>query len=513
MIHPTEARIQAVLRRIGWWLGPALFFALLLFFEPIVDKPQAGAMAAVAALMAVWWLSEAVPLAATSLLPIVLFPLFGIADPGRTTGQYFNPIITLFLGGFLIALAMERWCLHRRIALVVLTCIGGRPDRLVLGFLVASAFLSMWISNTATATMMMPIALAVTLRTRENLSPYADRRLGAAIMLAVAYGATTGGMATLVGTPTNMALVQIFQDTFPAAPPIAFGQWLIFALPYALTMLAIVWVVLAKWLFRVDRSEGLPETIVAQERTSLGRMSREEKIILTVFVSAALCWTFRADLKLGGFTLPGWARLAEPLARLEDGTIAIFFALLLFLTPARRAAGEERKFLLDAAVFSRVPWDILLLFGGGFALAMGFTQTGLSQWMAQAFAAVENLPLWMTVGLVALAITFLSELTSNTATAQMFLPVLAAWAAAHAIHPLALMVPATLSASMAFMLPVGTPPNAIVFSTGRVTIVEMARVGFVLNLIGVILTILFCKFWLPVTFNLDPVSAPAWPSP
>jgi sodium-dependent dicarboxylate transporter 2/3/5 len=331
-------------------------------------------------------------------------------------------------------------------------------------------------------------------------------------MLAVAYGASLGGVSTLVGTPTNLAFVQIFRDTYPDAPPINFGPWLVFALPYSLAMLAVVWWVLARWLFRVGANAGLNIDAVAHERAALGPMSREEKLVFAVFLSAALLWTFRSDLRLGFFIVPGWSDLWTPLGRLEDGTVAILLAFSLFLLPARAASGRGR-FLLDSSVFAKVPWDILLLFGGGFALAAGFTQTGLSGWLAQAFAGVEGVPPWVTISLVCLAITFLTELTSNTATAQMFLPVLAAWASAHALNPLLLMVPAAISASMAFMLPVATPPNAIVMSSGRVAIFDMARTGFVLNLIAIALTVLAVEFWLPLAFDFDAALFPAWAQP
>ncbi|HEY0943877.1 MAG TPA: SLC13 family permease [Opitutaceae bacterium] len=513
MISSAEQKTRHVLQRVGFFAGPLLFAGLLLFLEPPPSHPQVPAMAAVAALMAAWWLTEAVPLAATALLPIVLFPLLGLADPARTTGQYFNPTITLFLGGFLIALAMERWQLHRRIALVVVTRIGSTPSRLVLGFLLASALLSMWISNTATATMMLPIGLAVVQRVEDAAGEQRAHPLSIALMLAIAYGASLGGVATLVGTPPNLALVAIYRDTFPGAPAISFGQWMLVGLPYAALALAGTWVVLTRGLWRPDPAVRLDRGALRAELAALGPMSREEKSVLGVFFAAALLWTFRQDLAVGGVTLPGWAGLWAPLKNVEDGTVAIALAFALFLWPAGRGPDGERRQLLDTSIFLKVPWDILLLFGGGFALAAGFTWSGLSAHLAGVFQGLAGMPAWMTIILVSLVITFLTELTSNTATAQMFLPVIAAWAVANHIHPLLVMVPTALSASMAFMLPVATPPNAIVFGSRRVHIAEMARTGLVLNLLCVVLTTLVCVWLLPHAFGFDPAEFPRWAAP
>jgi sodium-dependent dicarboxylate transporter 2/3/5 len=507
MIIKDENVIQARFRTVGFVAGPIVFLAMLLFFHPVPEKPEVGFMAAVAALMAVWWLTECLPLAATSLLPMICFPLLGIATTAETTGRYFNPIMSLFLGAFLIALAMERWNLHRRIALFVVLRVGTRPHRLILGFLLASAGLSMWISNTATASMMLPIALAVIFKAEESMGKEQARAISVLLLLAVAYGASLGGVATLVGTPTNLAFVQIFTEAFPDAPPIDFGQWLLIGVPYSAVMLGIVWWILVRRI--PDSGTRILDTEdVRREYRSLGPMSREERVVFGVFLCAALLWMFRKDLSLGFTSVPGWSNLWAPLKRADDGTVALFLALILFLVPAtdRRRDG----FILDRGAIFRLPWDILLLFGGGFALAYGFGTTGLAEYLASVFSGVESIPGWAVIALICLTITFLTELTSNVATIQMFLPVLAALAVAQNVNPLLYMVPATISASMAFMMPVATPPNAIVFGSQRLHIIDMARVGLVINLIGVGLTTIIVYVLLPLAFGMEPGVFPIW---
>lgn len=497
---PAENLLRSRIKVIGRFGGLGVFVLMLVVFDPVPDQPLIGAMASVAVLMAIWWLTECVPLAVTSLLPMVLFPLLGIASPADTTGRYFNPIMSLFLGAFLIALAMERWNLHRRIALVVILVVGTRPSRLILGFLLASAGLSMWISNTATASMMLPIALAVILKAEETMGKAEAHPVAVLLLLAVAYGSSLGGVATLVGTPANLAFVQIYAESFPEAAPINFGQWFLVGLPYAAVMLVLVWWFLVRRL-PVSNKQALDRNVIRREYDALGSIGWEEKIVLGVFAAAALLWIFRKDLSLGLVTVPGWSGLWTPLQRVDDGTVAVFLATVLFLIPAR--GGTQKGMILDRGAILRLPWNILLLFGGGFALAYGFATTGLAAFLATVFSGVESIPGWVVIALICLMITFLTELTSNTATIQMFLPVLAALAVAQGIHPLTYMVPATISASMAFMMPVATPPNAIVFGSQRLRIVEMARIGLWINLVGVAVTTIAAQTLVPLVFGLE----------
>ena len=497
-------------RLVGLSAGLLVFAVLLWGWGGPPDRPLVGAMAAVAALMSIWWMTEAVPLAVTSLLPLVLFPLLGLGDVRRTPPHYFNEIIVLYLGGFFIALAMEQWRLHQRIALSLLNRMGSSPGSVLGGFLLATSLLSMWISNTATALMMLPIGLAVILKLEATFGAERVRPLALGLMLAIAYGCSIGGIATLVGTPTNLAFVKIYRDTFPSAPPIAFGEWMLYATPLAALLLAATWFFLARVFCRCDAALRLDRSVVRAELEGLGPMRFEEKVIGTLFLVVALLWVFRSDLNIGVVTLPGWSRLHPALGALDDGTAALLVALLLFFIPSRSEPGRA---LLDGGTFAKVPWDVLLLLGGGFALASGFVSSGLSEHLAQVLRNFGHLPAFAILVLVCLLITFLTELTSNVATATMFLPVLAAWAVAERINPLMLMIPATISASMAFMLPVATPPNAIVFTSRRVRIADMARVGLVLNLIGVVVISAYSHYVLPLILRFDPALLPVWAAP
>ncbi len=504
--HPTVSRV----RQIGFFLGLAAFAVLFWVWGGPPGKPLIGSMAAVAALMSIWWMTEAAPLAVTSMLPLVLFPLLGISDARKTPLNYFNEIIVLYLGGFFVALAMEQWNLHKRVALTLLNRAGTTPGAVIGGFLLASALLSMWISNTATALMMLPIGIAVSFKLEETFGAARARPLALGIMLAIAYGCSIGGVATLVGTPTNLAFLKIYRDTFPLAPAISFGDWMLYATPLAAVLLAATWFLLARVFCRCDAGLKLDRSVVRSELRELGPMGSEQKIVSVLFVALAVLWVFRSDLDLGVLTIRGWSNLHPALGKLDDGTTALMLSLLLFFIPARTKPGHA---LLDGSAVTKVPWDILLLFGGGFALASGFVSTGLSLHLAAALQGVGHLPEIGLLLLVCLLVTFLTELTSNVATATMFLPILAAWAVAENIHPLILMIPCAVSASMAFMLPVATPPNAIVFSSRRVRIAEMAKVGLVLNLIGVVVIAVFSQTLLPLIMKFDPQTVPVWALP
>ena len=504
--RPTTSRT----RTLGLWLGAAAFLLLLLFpIDP--GNTPASRLAAVALLMAIWWVTDAIPLFATALIPLVLYPLLGIMSGGATAPIYFNSTIVLFLGGFMIALTMEKWNLHRRIALNIIHAVGGGPARIVLGFMVAAAFLSMWISNTATAVMMVPIGLAICLQIESEAGgdTAGTRRLSVGLMLGIAYGCTVGGLTTLVGTPPNLSFVRIFEILFPEAPSIAFGQWLFMAFPVGLVMLVVAWVAITRVFYRVPDGVTIDPGVVATERSRLGGVSFEERAVLGVFVATALLWVFRVDLQLGFLTVPGWSRLLPDPSLVDDGTVAITLASVLFLIPARdRSQGATR--VMGPDVIPRLPWNIVLLFGGGFALAAGFQETGLAQLVGSQFEALASLPTFVMILLVCAALTFLTEFTSNTATTEMVLPILASVAVVTGTHPLVLMIPATLSASCAFMMPVATPPNAIVFGSDRITVGEMARAGIVLNLVGVVVIAAVVFTVGLAVFDVDPSVVPEW---
>ncbi len=496
------------MQRAGLILGLLLFFVTALFdFEP--GNPAGTRMAAVALLMATWWITEAIPLFATALLPLVLFPLLGIERGGVTAPIYFNSTIVLFLGGFMIALTMEKWNLHRRIALTIIRAIGGGPERIVLGFMVAASLLSMWISNTATAIMMVPIGLAIVLEMEKDFGTEDTHPFSVGVMLAIGYACTVGGIATLVGTPPNLSFVRIFQITFPDAPAITFGQWIFMALPISLVMLGMAWLLITKVFFRVPEHVTVDREVVERQAEALGPVSFEEKAVLTVFVLTAVLWVFRLPIQLGFISIPGWGQLLPFPGLIDDGTVAIAMASLLFLIPSR-TPGASYPTLAGKDVIPRLPWNIVLLFGGGFALAHGFQATGLSSLVGNQFAGLAGVPPFVVIVMLCLALTFLTELTSNTATTEMILPILASVAVATNIHPLMLMIPATLSASCAFMMPVATPPNAIIFGSDRVRIPEMARIGIVLNFAGVlVISVTFLVLGTAV-FGIDSSVLPDW---
>ncbi len=486
--------------------GLILFSAILLMPAPEGMTESAHRLLAIVALMACWWVGEGTSIAVTALVPLVLFPLLGVMSSREVAPNYTNHLVFLFLGGFMIAIAMEKWNLHKRIALMIIMLIGDSLTRIVLGFMVAAAFLSMWISNTATTMMMLPVGMAVVGQIAGQARSYGNdpeaetqlrETLGLVLMLGLAYSASIGGVGTLIGTPPNIVFAGFYKELYPENPEITFFQWMVVALPVVILFIPIVWFYLCRFvgpvpLYKMEFGRHQPD-VIRREFESLGPISRAEKIVATVFVTTALLWIFRKPIPLGVFAIPGWSQLFPHPELLHDATVAMAMAILLMLCPLNFGKGVElngktEHFVLDwRTVESRVPWGILLLFGGGFALASGFARTGLDQWIGAQLAGLATFPLWLVILGVCLGVTFLTELTSNTATTTMILPVIGAAAVAAHYHPLLLMVPATLSASFAFMLPVATPPNAVVFSSGWVTIPKMSKAGLALNFIGAVL--------------------------
>jgi len=482
-------------------LVPAIALTVLLFAELDAGDPRPTRMAAVAVLMAGWWITEAIPIPATALLPVALFPLLGIIPGKATAAVYFNHIIFLFIGGFLFAIAMERWNLHRRIALRIILLFGTRPRRLLLGFMVATWLLSMWISNTATTMMLAPMAVALLAQLEERYGAAQASRYGVGLLIGIAYAASIGGLATLIGTPPNLSFARILTIVFPDAPEISFARWMLFALPLSVVFLGIAW-----WMLGREHARGLQAEPVARHEgkdefrrayAELGPTRYEELWVAVLFGLLIVGWILRTV----------WVRwLPEP-GYVDDGTVAIALALVLFLIPSR-TPGEGRILRWRDAL--RIRWGIVLLFGGGFALASGFKESGLSDWLGQALAGSRGLPPLLTILIVCASITFLTELTSNTATTEMILPVLGSLAVAIEVNPLLLMIPATLSASCAFMLPVATPPNAIIFGTGQVTMSQLVRSGFRLNLIGVVLITVWTYLAIPLIFGIEAGVLPLW---
>ncbi|MCB9882147.1 MAG: SLC13/DASS family transporter [Planctomycetes bacterium] len=567
------ARLSGLLS-LSLALGLTMFFALLQDVGRLGLPTLPNRTLAATALIAWIWLSGALPLGIASLLPAMLFPALGVVTAEGACAPYGHPLIFLFLGGFFLARGIQRWGLHRRIALHVIHRVGTSPKRLVLGFMLATAFLSLWISNTASTLLMLPIALAV-VEVMEGREHAGRSKFAIALLIGIAYSASVGGLGTPIGTPPNSQFLGQLQAIFPTAPVPSFGQWFLAMAPYALFLVFVTWGLLVFVVARPHLHGSQGREVITNELRNLGTMRREERWMALLFVLAAFLWIFRKDLELPfGFQLrervvtieredgertvrretirgiPGWGRLLpkatdrrETLDRenrpvvvpvddalrssmklprrtdvlvaydttrsgIADGMVALFVALLMFVIPA----GEDRKQrLMDWEHASQIPWDILLLFGGGLSIAATFSSSGLDRLLGEALepAFTQLGPVGLIVT-VALAMTFLTEVTSNMATAAVTLPILGTAAARSGIDPVLVMMTATISCSCAFMLPIATPPNAVVFSSGRITMRRMASTGFLLNLVIAGLTTLFVWYVLTPMWGLTTHGLPPW---
>ncbi|MBA4538726.1 DASS family sodium-coupled anion symporter [Bacillus aquiflavi] len=486
-------------QNIGFWLGPILFLIILFGLSPEGMSKEALAVLASTVWIATWWITEAIPIPVTSLLPIILFPLTGAATEG-ITNAYGDSTIFLFLGGFVIAIAMEKWNLHRRIALNIILVVGTSTQRLILGFMVATGFLSMWISNTATAMMMMPIAMAVILHVNEALKEKnpTDSPFGKAIMLGVAYSASIGGLGTLIGTPPNTIFAGVVRELYGI--DISFALWMLFGVPLSVVLLIITWIYLVKLAFPIKIKE-IPggKAVIQKEKSALGKMSFEEKLVLTVFSLTAIIWISRTFI-MDALKNNGLIDSVGGLANINDTIIAIIAAIVLFILPSRQA--KEGK-LLNWNDAKSIPWGILLLFGGGLAIAKGFKDSGLATWIGEQLTVLQSIHFVFLIVIVTTLVLFLTEITSNTATATMMFPIMASLAFALDIHPYSLMVAAGIAASCAFMLPVATPPNAIVFGSGYIRIKDMVKAGFWINIMAIFIITLAIYFLMPMVWGID----------
>lgn len=477
---------------IGLVLGPILFLIVLFFFHPEGLSKTANAILASTVWVAVWWITEAMPIAVTAFLPIVLFPLTGGLSLSETTASYGHKYIFLFIGGFILAIAIEKCRLHKRIALSIIKIVGTNITHIILGFMVATAFLSMWISNTATAVMILPVGTAIVLqliddpRTKEN----ENLVFGKALMLSIAYSASIGGMATLIGTPPNLVLAGVVNESYGVE--ITFSQWFVFGFPISVLFLVLSWLYITRVAFKFPNNEfaGGKEEIDKQLK-ALGKMSFEEKLVTIVFVLTALAWITRSFL------------LKEFIPAIDDTIIAISSAIVLFLLPDN----SKKQKLLNWNDAVKLPWGILILFGGGMALASGFETSGLAKWLGSQMTAFDTIPLILLLLILIASVNFLTEITSNLATTAMLLPVLVSLATAIDVHPYFLLVGATVAASCAFMLPVATPPNAVVFGSGYLKIEDMVKKGFWLNLASIALLTLIVYFLLPFFWDLSPLNS------
>ena len=475
MTDETAVSGRARHQYVGLFLGPAIALSMLVLGPPEDLSLSAWRTAAIGLLMAIWWATEAVPIAVTALLPILLFPIFGVRSIEDTVVPYSNKVIYLFLGGFVVAFAMQRWNLHRRIALTLLQYTGGNGRSLIGGFMLASALLSMWVMNTSTTMMLLPIAVSIITVIHKSVHSLDDtgrEHFQYALLLGVAYGATIGGIATLVGTAPNAILAAFMQDSY--GTEIDFASWMLVGFPLSALMLPLAWIVLTRVIFKVDfhtSSEGRAE--LKRLKDDMGSITVPETRVAIVFVCMAVLWITRPLIT----KMPGFVTL-------EDSMIAIAGAVALFLIPS---GSKQDPLLLRWDYAERLPWGVLILFGGGLTLARAVSDTGLAAWIGSNMQAIGTLPLVLIVAAVSAMIIFLTEMTSNIATTSTFLPVVGALAIESGFDPITVTVPVTLAASCAFMLPVATPPNAIVFGSGLLTIPKMMRAGIALNIIGIFL--------------------------
>ncbi|MEK9612394.1 MAG: DASS family sodium-coupled anion symporter [Flavobacteriaceae bacterium] len=483
-------------KKIGLILGPILF-VLTRYVLTIEDLSDEGnAVLASTLWIAIWWITEAIPIAATSLLPIILFPLSSALSLSETSSSYGHRFVFLYMGGFILALAIEKWNLHRRIALNIIRLIGTNVRKIILGFMVATAFLSMWISNTATAVMMLPIGIAIIKQMKDLKNTPEDENLifGKALMLSIAFSASIGGIATLIGTPPNLVFAGIVQELYSIE--ISFLQWIVFGLPISIILLIIAWVYLTRVAFQFKQkefAEGKEE--IDRQLIKLGSIRFEEKIVLSVFILTGLAWISRSFL------------LNRFLPNLDDSIIGLISGISLFLFNTKDKEGKTEKIMnWEDAV--KLPWGTLLLFGGGLAIAQGFQTSGLASWIAESMVQLNGFSTLIILMVVITAVNFLTEITSNLATTAMLLPILAPTAVILQIHPYLLMVGATLAASCAFMLPVATPPNAVVFGSNYLKIPDMVRVGIVMNIISIAIILAMVYFVLPNLWDFNPFQNP-----
>lgn len=478
---------------IGLIIGPVLFILIKLFVSPAEMTSDANTVLATIAWIATWWVTEALPIPITSLLPLLVFPLAGVMETGEVSASYGDSLIFLFAGSFLIALSMEKWNLHKRVALSIIAFVGSNPSTIILGFMIATGFISMWISNTATTLMMVPICLAVTTHVADSFKKNKDMQIdtspgkfkfGTALMLGTAYAATIGGFGSLVGAPANIILAGTVKKLYGVE--ISFAQWFLFGIPMVVIIIPLVWLYLTKIAFPM-KVKSIPggRSIVKKDLEKLGKMGYEEKVILTVFALTAFAWITRSFF-LNKF-IPG----------LDDTLIALFGGIILFLLPTKNKDAN----IMDWNTALKLPWGILWLFGGGLALAAGIMSSGLDEWIGAQLVGFGNIPLILSIAIIVLMITTLTEFTSNTATATMAYPIVAVAAASLEADPIVLMVAANMGATFAYMFPVAAPPNAIVFGTGYVRMADMAKTGLWLNVFSITFTVLIVYYYVPIIFG------------
>ncbi|HET8866581.1 MAG TPA: DASS family sodium-coupled anion symporter [Gracilimonas sp.] len=487
-----KSNISNLGKHLGLIGGVVVFVILMLTPTPEGLSDEAWRTAAITILMGIWWLTEAIPIFVTALLPIVLFPIFGVTTISEATSPYANPLIFLFMGGFIIALAMEKWDLHKRIAINIVSFVGIKPSSIIIGFIIAAAFLSMWVSNTATAIMMLPIAMSILeLVDREEGSDKINFEI--VLILSIAYACNIGGMGTLIGTPPNALLAGFVLENYGIE--ITFFDWMLVGVPIVLISLPLMYLILTKVIYPI-KIKVLPggKELIQKQMNELGLISSEEKKVAAVFLGVALLWIFRPFLSN---YIPG----------ISDAGIAIAASVILFIIPSDL---KNNVFLLKWSDTKRLPWGVLVLFGGGLSMASAISSTGLATWIGNGIGALNTWPILLIIFIVISLIVFLTEMTSNTASTAAFLPILASVAIGLGENPLLLAIPTVLGASCAFMLPVATPPNAIVYGSGKISIPEMAKAGFWLNILFIALLTLASYTIIGYVFGIEVGVLPDW---
>ncbi|HMV09952.1 MAG TPA: SLC13 family permease [Cyclobacteriaceae bacterium] len=489
-------------RYIGFFTGILAFIIIMVLPAPEGLSHEGKSAAAVVILMSIWWITEAIPVFATAFLPLALYPVLEILPASKTAVNYGHNYVLMMLGGFFLGKAIESQNLHKRIALIIINIFGVSRRRIIFSMMVATAFLSMWIANVTAAVMMFPIALSIVSKEEEDLSGQKST-FATALMLGIAYSATLGGLGTLIGTPTNLIMIGILENLFPDAPPITFFTWLKVGLPLLIVLLPLFAYYLSRY-FRVSGNLNGNETLIKDELSALGKTTPGERRVIYVCIFAIVGWVFRENLVLGDFVIPGWSELLGLQDFVHDSTVAMAASIMLFAIPA-----TKEKRLLDWKQASQVPWGVVMIVGGGYAIAAGFESTGLADWLGAQLAFVSSYPFIVVLILVIGFVMIFTEFNSNTATANILLPVLASMAVAASMNPLLLMIPATVASSLGFMMPAGTGPNTVIFGSERVTVSDMVKCGVWLNLISLIVLTILMYFIIMPWLNFEP-TLPAW---
>jgi sodium-dependent dicarboxylate transporter 2/3/5 len=473
-------------------LGPLLAVLIWTFTNLDPARPEVSQMAGIAIWMCVWWFTEAVGLAVTALVPVLMIPVLGIADVKSVSQQYSDSIIFLFIGGFMLAFAIEKWQFHKRIALKILSLVGKNPGTILFGVMISTYLISNWISNTATTMMLFSAVFALIQETKHHIGQH-QKKFSAALLLGLAFSATVGGLATPVGTPPNMYFFKAYKENFPGDQELNFLKWSMIGFPISFSFLMIVFTVLYLYFIRGKVELGIGRAYFRESYKSLGKFSREEKMVFAVFIMCIVLWFTRADLEIGAFQFKGWMHLFKVPKYVDDSFVAILAALLLFLLPSQKNKGEALLVWEDA---KKLRYDIILMFGSGFALAYGFEKSGLSNWLADSLIVLKGVPPFVIILGICLIVTIISEFASNIASIQLALPVMLALHKDLELPALLLMMPATFAASLGFMLPVATAANTIVFGTKEIEMKDMLKVGLVLDLLGILVISTLCYLYL-----------------